>query len=118
MISPISSLADAVTLVKTLFESLNKDYELDELAELLGAELDKIIVDTCAQGATFHAGKMLFKTQHNTHFIISYELWFKKHEKWQKIASESEPKDLAQLKDSSRNELLTEGSISYTVTAP
>jgi len=110
----------AVESVKDFFKNLiNPNMTLEDIADVASPRLDELIRKHEADGLTYSAGKFHIKYADEKHFQLEFEMYFKdKEDKWQKVANESELRELKLLEEGASKTLSKLKVITFPIEPP
>ena len=115
------------TIISSLFENtkeflnelVHPNMTIEKIAEVAGEQLDDFILQKESEGLNYSAGKFKVSYLDETHFGLSFEMYFKDDAgKWYKSNGESDPRDAELLDIGAWKTLQTLRSVEFPITAP
>ena len=107
----------AVESVKDFFKNLLKpNMKIEDIKEVAMPRLTELIEKTEAKGLQYSAGKFHVKYADKKHFQLEFEMYFKDSEdKWQKVANESELRELNLLEEGAAKTLKALNVVTFPI---
>ena len=106
--------------IKNFFQNLlNPNMKIEDIADVVSARLDPVIIANEKKGLHYSAGKFYIKSPDEKHFQLEFEMFFKDDEdKWHKLANSSELRDIKLLEDGAAKTIQKLKFIEFPINAP
>lgn len=106
--------------VKNFFKNLpNPNMKIEDIADVVSSRLDPVIIANEKKGLHYSAGKFYIKAPDEKHFQLEFEMFFKDDaDKWHKLASESELRDIELLEKGAAITIQKLKVIEFPINAP